>query len=335
MDWSKGFSSSVYLSVVDPPTWKDISRIEVTGGKVSKDDDSELKESADVDCVNYDQTAERWVRIYMDTRQNGAASHVALFTGLASVPDKDIKGALIETPVQCYSVLKPAQDIYLPRGWYVSGGSDGAGKVAELLNVTPAPKVITEGSPVLMESIIAEDDETNLSMALKILDAINWRLRITGDGTIHICPQAVEVSARFDAEEYDCLETEVSLTYDWFSCPNVFRAISEDMTAIARDDDPDSPLSTVVRGREIWEQETDCDLNTGESIADYAQRRLEELQTASQEIDYDRRFHPDVLPGDLVRIKYPGQGLDGVYKVASQDIDISKSGRTSEESRGV
>lgn len=335
MNWSKGYTASCYLSVVDTATWKDLSRIEITGGKISKDDDSELKESADVDCINYDQTAERWVRVYMDVRQNGAADHVALFTGLASAPDKAIKGTLITNAVECYSVLKPAQDILLQRGWYVSAGKAGAEIVRELLDATPAPKIVSEASPVLSESIIAEDDESNLSMALKILDAINWRLRIQGDGTIEICPKASEVVTRFDYLEADAIETEVKSTYDWFSCPNVFRAISDDMTAIARDDAVDSNLSTVTRGREIWAQETDCDLNAGETIAEYAVRMLKELQTASVELSYDRRFHPDVLIGDLIRIKYPGQGIDGIYQVLTQDIDVGRAGRTSEEVKGI
>ncbi len=34
----------------------------------------------------------------------------------------------------------------------------------------------------------AENAETRLSMIEKILAAINWRIRITGDGVIHVVP---------------------------------------------------------------------------------------------------------------------------------------------------
>lgn len=319
------------MTIVDPATWKDMSRIDITGGKVSKKTDSELRESADIDCVRYDQTAERWIRVRMDTKQNGAADHVALFTGLATSPDRDVDGNLSTNSVQCYSVLKPAQDILLPRGWYVPAGSDGARAAAELLNATPAPKFVSDGSSALQWNLIAEDGETNLSMALKILEAIDWRLRIDGDGTIRIMPRATEISATMDYLEQDMLEPKIKVAYDWFSCPNVFRAIADDMTAIARDDEPSSPLSTVSRGREIWAQETDCDLSDSESIADYAVRRLKELQIASQEASYDRRYHPNVVPSDLIRLKYPGQGLDGIYLVESQDISLAKNASTSED----
>ena len=108
-------------------------------------------------------------------------------------------------------------------------------------------------------------------------------------------------------------------------------AIDDDMTGIARDDSPDSPLSTVNRGREVWEQEDNCDLADNETIAEYAQRMLREAQRVSQTASYDRRYIPDIVPGDIVMLRYPAQGLDGPYVVESQDIDLGYSATTSEE----
>ena len=50
MDWSKGFSATYYMSIVDPVTWRDVDRIEIKGGEISRSE-SELVESADVDGV--------------------------------------------------------------------------------------------------------------------------------------------------------------------------------------------------------------------------------------------------------------------------------------------
>ena len=117
MDWSKGFSATYYMSIVDPVTWRDVDRIEIKGGEISRSE-SELVESADVDCVRYDQSSERYVRIWLNTRQEGGrSSHIALFTGLATSPNRDINGILTTNKVQCYSVLKPAKDVLLQRGW--------------------------------------------------------------------------------------------------------------------------------------------------------------------------------------------------------------------------
>ena len=329
MNWNKGYTSACYMTVVDRLTWRDTQRIEITGGSVSRTDTG-LRESAQVDCVRYDQSAERWIRIWMDVTQEGSSEHVPVFTGLAASPDRDINGRLETSQVICYSVLQPAKDIPLKRGWYAPAGANGANLAAQLLAVTPAPKVVEEGSPLLSSTYIAESGETHLTMAQKIISAIGWRLRIEGDGTIHICPQAAGVSAAFDSLEYDAIEPKVKVTYDWFSAPNMFRAIMNGVSAVAEDDSPDSIFSTIRRGREIWKEESNCQLNDTESLVEYAQRRLKEEQDVAYIAAYDRRYHPAVTVSDLVRLNYPEQDLVGVFMVKKQNIDLKRGGRTSE-----
>lgn len=329
MDWNKGFTAACYMSVIDRDTWRDAGRIEITEGSISKSNEG-LMESASVVCVEYDQGEERWIRIWMDARQEGAAEHVALFTGLAVSPDRDINGRLTTNEVTCYSVLKPAKDVLLPRGWYAPAGANGAELAARLLAATPAPKTVEEGSPLLQNTYIAENGESNLSMAQKILEAINWRIRIEGDGTINICQKASTISASFDNVANDCIEPKVKASYDWFSAPNVFRAVKDGRSAVATDDSADSIFSTRSRNREIWKEESNCKLNTNESLEEYAARRLMELQNVTYSVSYDRRYNPSVMVSDLIRIHYPEQAISGVFVVKSQSIDISRGGRTSE-----
>lgn len=329
MEWNRGYSASYYIKRVDASTWRDLDTIRITGGSIKRERDG-LRESASVDCTEFNGR-EQWIRVYMDVNQNGDHSHEALFTGLATSPKWDIDGRRRETSLECYSVLKPADDIILPRGWYVTAGANGAEAVRSLLSVIPAPVTISGTSPALTSSIIAEDGETHLTMADKVLDAINWRLRISGHGDVSIEAQPTTESASFDPIDNDVLETAIEIEHDWFSCPNVFMAIDDDMTGIARDDSASSPLSTINRGREVWEQEDNCDLAENETIAEYAQRMLKELQRVSQTASYDRRYIPNVVPGDRIVLRYPEQGLDGLYLVESQDIDLGYSATTSEE----
>lgn len=330
MNWSKGYTSACYVTVVDPVTWRDTDRIEITGGSVSRSK-GELMESATLECVDYDQQTERWVRVWLDTIQDGAAAHIPVFTGLATSPDRDINGKLFTEDVECYSVLLPAKDIFLQRGWYAPAGANGAELAAQLLGVTPAPKEVADGAPALSATYIAEDKETHLSMAMKIIEAINWRIRITGDGIIQILPKAAEESASFDCLDNDSLEPELTVGYDWFSVPNVFRAIKDDVAAVARDEDPDSIFSIPSRGREVWMEETNCKLNAAESLSEYSARRLKEEQNVVYTASYDRRFHPDVSVGDLVRLHYPEQDVNGLFEVTKQSIDLTIGGRTAEE----
>lgn len=329
MQWDKGYTASFYLAEVDPQTWRSAGRIEVISGQVTRSRDA-LMQSADVVCRNYPQALERWVRVYMDVRQEtGASAHVALFTGLATSPKTDYDGNLRTNSLTCYSVLKPAADILLPRGWYALAGQDGGKLVADLLGVGPAPVEVEQSAPVLSTTIVAEDGETNLSMAWKILTAMGWRLRIDGNGFILVCPPASEPSVTFGTS-FDAIEPVLTTTIDLFSCPNIFRAIIGDQSAVSMDNNPDSLLSVGNRGRQVWAEEISPVLAGGESLQSYADRRLAELQTVADVVQYSRRYHPDAMPGDLVRLEYPGVELLGDYVVVSQTVTLGYNAQTAE-----
>lgn len=334
MNWNRGFTARYFAKVVDAQSWRDIEEFDIISGSISNTE-SGLRTSADLTCKEYNESIEQWIRVYLDARQDGSGELVPLFTGLSTSPEREIDGNLITIPLTCYSVLKPCQDVLLQRGWYAPAEISCDVILKSLLRVTPAPVVFDENIPSLNNAIIAEDGESNLSMIEKILNAINWRLKINGDGTINIMPKATDISASFDALDNDSIEPQVSTERDWFKCPNVFRAIEDDLSAVARDDSPDSPLSTVSRGREIWLEETNCDLGDNESIADYAIRRLKEEQSVAFSVEYTRRFNPDIQASDRIRLHYPLQNIDGEFEIISQDISLGFGCRTSEEVRKV
>jgi hypothetical protein len=331
VDWGKGYSAKYYACRVDPATWRDIGVIELTGGTIKRELTGK-RQSADITCIDYKIPVEEWIRVYMDAEQaSGGNSHAAIFTGLATSPDDDINGSLLVNTLSCYSVLKPAEDVMLQRGWYASAGQNGGALVKSLLSVSPAPVTVADASPVLSVSIIAEDGETHLSMVDRVLTAIGWRLRIEGDGTINVVPTASEVSAIFDPLGNDMIEPKIKVSADWYSCPNVYMAVSGDVTGIARDEDAESIFSIENRGREVWKRETGVALATNETVAEYAMRKLKEAQQVKQTATYSRRYLPDVYPGDLVSMHYREQGLDGLYKVQSQSISLGYGARTSEQ----
>jgi hypothetical protein len=165
----------------------------------------------------------------------------------------------------------------------------------------------------------------------KILTAIDWRIRIEGNGAIYVEPKPLEPVASFDPIDNDVIETKVKVSGDWYSCPNVYRATSGDVTGIARDEDTDSPLSIPTRGREVWKSESGVNLASTESIAQYARRMLKQSQQVRQSASYARRYVPNVRPSDLIRMGYPAQGLTGVYVVQSQTVTLGYGATTDEQ----
>lgn len=332
IDWNMGLSAETYIKVVDPDSWKDIERIEITGGSISRTNEG-LRNAADLTCINYDQTRERWIRIYLDARQSGSGEHVALFTGLASAPDRDIYGVVNTNTVACSSVLQPCQDIFLPRGWYAPANTNASTVIKDLLSATPAPVEIIGEMPKLKSHIVAEEGETRLSMTDKILLAVGWRMQIMGDGTIRISEPARQPIIMFDPLENDVIETDLSVSYDWYSAPNVIRCVTD--TNCVTYKDTTSPLSVGNRGRELWVEETDCNLNDGESLESYAIRRLGELQRINYRVNYKRRYRPEIYPTDLIELHYPAQQINGIFCVNSQSIQLGYGASTSEEVVGI
>lgn len=329
MNWNKGFSALYELKKVDPVSWLDAGSFDFISGTVTRNNEG-MMQSADLKMT--ENPGECWVRIYLKANQEGGGARVALFTGLTSTPTRNLDGIRVTYPVEVYSVLKPAADVLVPKGFYAPAGADGAQLVRELLSVGAAPVEVEEDSPTLVDAIVAEDKDSRLDLAWMILNAIGWRMRITGDGVVHVCSAAGETSAVFDAMENDVVERNIADSQDWFSVPNCIRVISGDKSTEYKDAEAveERRLNRGGSG-EIWLSDTSPTLGSNESIAEYAMRQLDEAQAPSRTVSYTRRFQPDVYPTDLVQIRLPGVDIDGTFKVTNQNIELGYGARTSED----
>lgn len=329
IDFSKGYKSSFYGMFVDPKSWEDTDRFEIKAGTITRNDD-DLRQSASLTIKEYDETTDRWIRIYMLATQNGNSSLVPLFTGLASSPNFSYTAGVYDSSLECYSVLKAVSDLPLPKGWYVPAGSVSTDILYELLSRGPAP-ISIEGAntyPILDSSIIAESKESNLSMALKIINAIGWRLQISPEGTVIISPDLDNPVEILSYSDNDVIENNFKVTRDWFNCPNVYEITYEGETYSARDDDPESDLSIATRGREIYEYEDSPTLTSSDTPQSYVEKKLYEAQTRSEVVEYDRRYLPTINQDDLISIDYPN--LSGEFYVTSQTITLGPNARTGE-----
>lgn len=327
MQWDKAYKAVYYAMTVNPKTWADNNdRVGIIDGGIDRESTG-LRGSAEItsDAEGYN---ERLIRIYLDAVQNSDISHNAIFTGYAVSPTLDVEGTLKKQKYSCYSVLKPADDILLERGWYAPLGSNSGALIRSLLDVTNAPFTIEGDTGSLQSYIVAEDNETRLTMVDKILRIMGLDLVLTGAGEIILRPKKINADVVFDSAANDIIEPSFSITHDWYEVPNVLRVVMDDVSAIARDDSETSIYSTVNRGREIWKQESAADIAAGDTLADYARRRLKELQTVGTQASYTRRFLPDINIGDVAQIRY--ESLSGLYRIIEQKITLAHNLTTSE-----
>lgn len=330
MNWKSDYTARFYGEFVDPVTWRDIGRFEIEDGSVSRQDTG-LRQSASMSVDEFEDFTESLVRIYVDAVQGENIEHDPLFTGYAMNPTVQINGNIRTQNIECYSVLKPAEDVLLPRGWYAPRGANGDRVIQDLLSVLKAPVEVNISSQ-LDHNIVAEDNETRLSMVDKLLNATGSVLTIAGDGIVSIVPRSDEVVTVFNPDDNDVIEPTLTVEHNWFDAPNVFRAVMDNASATERDDSESSELSTVNRGREVWQQEDVAELSN-ETLAQYAKRRLKEAQAVGTRLTYTRRFSPDIQIEDVIGFNY--SQIQGNYRIKSQSWNLSHSMETSEESERV
>ena len=220
----------------------------------------------------------------------------------------------------------------LDRGWYAPINANAYNLIKDLLSVTRAPFDTDGDVPTLGGYIVAENGETRLSMVDKILQAVDRELVIDGEGTILVRPRKTKEDITFSPTN-DVIETDFSISNDWYNVPNVLRVVMDDVSAIARDDSENSIYSTASRGREIWLEENAAEIANGDTLAEYAKRRLKAVQAVGTKASYARRYIPNITVCDVVRLRY--ESLNGLYKITSQKISLSHNVTTSETAERI
>ena len=126
------------------------------------------------------------------------------------------------------------------------------------------------------------------------------------------------------------LYPDLTMDHDLYGIPNVVEVIYSDGSnnyfSRVINDDPNSPISTINRGREILYRETNPDMigdPTENRIQEYAEQLLRNLSTLEYTISYSHGYCP-VRIGDCVRLNYSRAGLTNVKaKVISQSIECT------------
>jgi hypothetical protein len=123
------------------------------------------------------------------------------------------------------------------------------------------------------------------------------------------------------------LYPELDMDHDLYGIPNVvevsYTKNNMHLTARVVNDDPNSPTSTVTRGREIQFRQTSPDIHgtpTQSVLETYAKDVLKALSSVEYTVNYTHGYCP-VRVGDCVRLNYRRAGLTNIKaKVVNQTI---------------
>ena len=317
--------------VVNPDTWKDESKLEnVKSCSISRDSDTETMGSATIEAV--DLVGECYVRIYLITIQNGITEKFPLGTYLVQTPTSSFNGTARDVSMDAYTPLLELKESPPPLGYSVPKGENVMSIAYNLTSENMrAPVVPTTSSETLSYDFVSTTDDTWLSFISDLIANVKYTLALDEMGRVLFEPKQNMASLQpvytFNDDETSIMYPEVTMNHDLYGIPNVVEVIysNGDDTYYARvvNDDENSPVSTIARGREIIYRETNPNLagfSTQEQITEYAEQLLSELSSVEYSVTFTHGYC-GVRVNDCVRINNARAQLDGVKaKIISQTI---------------
>lgn len=331
LDWTASMQQSFEYYVVNPDTWRDEKKLDIVKScTINRDYEAETKGSASIDITK--SIGECYVRVYLVTVQNGVENRHALGTFLIQTPSSSFDGKIETVTVDAYTPLLELKENPPPLGYSIAKNENIMAMAHRLTQEqTRAPVVETSCSETLFEDFVANADDTWISFNTDLIANAKYEYGLDEMGRVLFLPKQDTASLQpvwtYNTGNSSILQPSISLDHDLYGIPNVVEVLYSNGNGYyyskAVNDDPNSPISTVNRGREITHRVTNPDLNgnaTKLQIEEYAKQLLRELSTLEYTLTYTHGYCP-VRVYDCVRLNYPEAGLNNVKaKVISQSI---------------
>lgn len=330
-DWTQSMQQTFEYYTVDPGTWKDVKLLNnVKSCHISRDAEVETLGSATIDVT--DSVGECYVRAYLVTIQNGLKERHPLGTFLVQTPSSSFDGKTRSVSMDAYTPLLELKENLPPIGYSIPKGEnimDIAGRLTR--EYVRAPVVEATCDTSLYYDFVANTEDTWSTFIRDLIANAKYYFALDELGRVLFSPKQDTASLQpvwtFDDSNSSILYPEISMNHDLYGIPNVVQVVYSSGAEVTQheavNDDPNSPISTVNRGRKIVHRVTNPDLNgnpTRDQIKEYAEQLLKELSTIEYTVSYTHGYCP-VRMGDCVRLNYTRAGITNVKaRVISQNI---------------
>lgn len=330
-DWSKSMDQTFEYYTVDPGTWRDVKKLDtVRSCTINRDSTVETLGSATIDIDNL--VGECYVRVYLVTVQNGLTEKHPLGTFLVQTPSSKFDGKIRTVTMDAYTPLLELKENPPPFGYSILKDLNIMEYAYMLTREhVRAPVVKTECDETLFADFVANTDDTWMSFLKDLIANAKYEFGLDELSRVLFLPKQ-EIASLQPVKTYDdsnssILQPEISMEHDLYGIPNVVEVVysKNGLYYHARvvNDDPNSPTSTINRGREIIHRVTNPESlgnPTKNQIDVYAERLLKELSSVEYIVTYTHGYCP-VRLGDCVRLNYSRADLNGIKaKVISQSI---------------
>lgn len=330
-DWLASMQQTFEYYVVDPGTWKDVRLLDnVKSCTITRDSEADTLGSATIDVT--ESLGECYIRVYLVTIQNGVRERHPLGTFLVQTPSSSFNGKIRDVSMDAYTPLLELKENPPPLGYSLLENDNIMEKAYMLCREhARAPVVETVCDTTLHYDFVSNTDDTWITFLYDLIANAKYHFALDELGRILFAPDQDTASLQpvwtFDDSNSSILYPDISMDHDLYGIPNVVEVIYSNgkdyYHARVVNDDPNSPISTVSRGREIIYRDTAPSLAgdpTESQIQEYAERLLRQLSSIEYTVSYTHGYCP-VRLGDCVRINYSRAGITDIKaKVISQTI---------------
>ena len=359
-DWNKGIAVTTYRFMrVSRATGQETERLSMLkGGTITRNNDVRIMESAEVGVVGEFDIGPDLVRVYMTAEfADGTSEDVMLGTFLPVVPSREVNAGYSTATVKLYGRLQELLDDKFSTPVHLEKGTNAVQAAADVirqqgLDVIADPSDYTITDPRSYgfgaQQNNSETGDTKLDMVNDLLTLADFRAAKTDpSGTVllkrYVDPMAQSPSWAFREGANAKFESRATDERDITSAANhvVVRYETEGEVVVgeAYDEDPDSDLSTVSRGRVITSTYSYTSLppgDTAQARQDYANRRastlLETAQSVIRRVTISNAYAP-VTVNDTVEFSYPSGGIEGPFEIRVQKMSLVGGCRTETELR--
>lgn len=330
-DWSKSMQQTFEYCIVDPGTWKDVKKLDtVKSCSITWDSGTDTLGSATIDAT--DTLGECYIRVYLVTIQNGLRERHPLGTFMVQTPSSTFDGKIRTVSMDAYTPLIELKEKQPPLGYSILKDANIMDMAYQLTAENlRAPVVRTKNADKLYYDFISETDDTWITFISDFIANAKYSFGLDELGRVLFVPAQDTASLQplmtFDDSNSSILYPEISMDHDLYGLPNVVEVIysngSKHHYARAINNDANSPISTINRGREIVYRETDPSFAgepTDDQIDAYAQQLLRKMSSIEYTVSYSHGYC-GVRLGDCVRLNYKRAGITNVKaKIINQSI---------------
>lgn len=341
-DWTKSMQQTFEYYVVDPNTWKDKQELKnVKSSSITRDLTTETLGSASINME--DSLGECYIRIYLITIQNGVKEKFPLGTYIVQTPSSTHNGKERSITMDAYTPLLELKENPPPLGYSILKNANIMENVYMLTREhVRAPVIKTECPNKLYTDFVADPNDSWLSFVIDLMRNAKYEFNMDELGRILYSPKqdtaALQPIWEYTDDNSSILYSDITVDHDIYGIPNVVEVVYSTnyghYYARVVNDDPNSPISTVNRGREIIHRDTNPSVignATENQIKEYAEQLLKSLSSIEYTISYSHGYCP-VRIGDCVLMNYKKAGLTDIKaRVVSQTIDCTPGCKVTEK----